>query len=140
MLYASPPGQGDTGVSPYRPLNPPVRGYPGRPGGLHQGRNQNGHPPFYGYYSGYLYYLSPYQHPLVMQQASTAASNWFLDAVGKMPWNQIIPSWAEMARMGMRSVQDQLPANLARWRARHPREEPLRNATGQMVHGLVRWA
>ncbi len=120
-------------------MNPPVHGHAGRPAGLYA-RNQNGNLPFYGYYSGYLYYLSPYQHPLVIQQASTAASNWFLDAVGKMPWHQIIPTWTEFIRMGVRSAQDQLPANLARWRVRHPGEASLRNAAGQVMHEVGRWA
>ncbi|WP_303673142.1 hypothetical protein [Vampirovibrio chlorellavorus] len=136
------PRQSASTMPPYRPgiSSLPGHGYPGRrPAGLHA-HNQNGNSSFYGYYSGYLYYLSPYQHPLVLQQASTAANNWVLDVIGKMPWHQIIPTWTEVIRMGMRSAQDQLPASLARWRARRPGEESLRNVTGQVMHGVGRWA
>ncbi len=75
----------------------------------------------------------------MVHQAGAAANNWFLDAVGKMPWQQIIPSWTEMVRMGVRSAQDQVTSSLSRWRPKRPGEEPLRNAAEQVMQGVGHW-
>jgi hypothetical protein len=49
----------------------------------------------------YDYYLSAAQNPLVAQQVNTAASRLFEEAL-----TQMIPSWTELLRMGIRSAQE----------------------------------
>lgn len=56
----------------------------------------------------YDYYLSAAHNPLVTQQVNTAASRLFEEAL-----NQMIPSWTELLRMGIRSAQEQ-------WASRRP--------------------
>ncbi|WP_373532689.1 hypothetical protein [Vampirovibrio sp.] len=67
---------------------------------------QGGNEPFYaGYYN---YYLSAAQNPLVVQNVNNAASQLVSESVVQM-----VPSWTELVRMGIRSAQEQ-------WISRRP--------------------
>lgn len=85
-------------------------------------------------YSGYSAYISPYQHPVVVQQVSTAANNWFLESAGKFPWTQVVPTWSEAARMWIRGAHE-------RWVYRNPQpKDSAYRVGGELVRNFSRLA
>lgn len=95
-----------------------------------QGQSQQaGHNAFY---SGYESYISPSQHPLVMQEMNAAANNWFLESAGKFPWAQVVPTWTDAGRMWLRGAHE-------RWTSRNPNpRESIQNMYGTFVRDFTR--